>query len=168
MQRMLFRLFAGILSVLLCLLSITGCSTEAPDPTLMMKTFCERYRTLPAGNVYFLGVEAYEEGYISPTLINALYKSGEKEPPVSSQTAGALFLGADLFTPEEAGIFLCRTGDEAEAVAAMCLARLSRLRQSFPAADTLKGASVHRHGHTVFYTVLPDNDLAIKMIRELF
>ena len=161
MKKCIFRLTSFLLLLALAP-ALSSCERALPSAKAVMTTFCESTPALPAGYAYYLLSEEYEENCLHADLTEAMFGS-----TLSFLADGALYLGASTASPTEMGIFVCRTGDDAERMASLCLARLSRLRRTFPAAETLSGSEVRRFGNTVVYTALPGNSAAMRLLGRL-
>ena len=150
--------------LLLCamLFPLSACGDELPSANSVMTQFCARYPHLPAGRTYRLSAQEYEEEVLRPTFAAALYGND-----LSFLADAAVYFCAATDVPGEMGIFICRTGDDAERMATLCLARLYHLRKAAPAAESLMGSKVLRFGHTVVYTALPDNAAAERILRSI-
>ena len=161
MRKKLIRIFA-LLLLYAMLFPLAACGGELPSADGAMAEFRERYPNLPAGRAYRLSAQEYEEEALRPAFATALFGSD-----LSFLADAAIYFCATADTPGEMGIFVCRTGDDAERMATLCLARLYHLRKSSPAAESLMGSKVLRFGHTVVYTALPDNAAAERILRSI-
>lgn len=158
-------LLLGCILLLQMGLFLSGC-TEAPaEPAEALALFCQRYgEALPPGAAYHTTASPWEEGYLSPSLLEALFREGA---PGEIPLWGSIYLGQDREIPWEVVILYCRTGEEAERAGGLCASRLKMLRRHAPQAPGLLGAEVLVVGRAVAYAVLPDNERANEILKSV-
>ncbi len=159
------RIFSALSAVLLAALLLASCGS-APPPEALLQAFCEAYTDLPAGQVYHSGRQEWEEGYLSPTLADALFLEDNGENAFSLCSEYAIFLSSS-FEGGEIAFLSCTGGEDSVRVAEMCAARLGRVKQVRPGCTILQGACVLRSGSTVVLLMLPDNARAREVCDRL-
>ena len=162
MQRLLH---ACLLVLPLCLL-LSACTHQPLSPGALLSDFVTMYDGMPAGQIYRSGAAEWETGYLSPTLADALFLEDNGENALSLCTDYAIYLCSSLEGGEVA-FFTCASRGDAARVAAMCGARLSRMRQIKPGATILQDACVLHHGLTVALLALPENNRAKETCERL-
>jgi hypothetical protein len=153
------RLLHACLLLLPIPLLLSACTQQPVSPAALLSDFCAAYGSMPAGQVYRAGAAEWEEGYLSPALIDALFLEDNGENALSLCTDYAIYLSSS-FEGGEIAFFTCANRGDAARVADMCGARLSRIRQIKPTAAILQDACVLHRGCTVVLLLLPENNHA--------
>ena len=163
-----------ILSLILCSLvilalvcSLGACRARASAYEVLC-AFSHRY-PLPDGSFYDSLAHEEADTYLSPDLFSLLFSRPDGGDDREDILEMALFLGSSSLCVSEMGIFFCADRDAAYEVASLVRGRLNMLLD-MPLADTsaAEDATVTLFGRVVVYTVLPDNEKALRTLKRLF
>lgn len=146
------------LLVIFSILLLCGCGAPK-EPSHVVVTL-ERGVDMPSGVWYFSGKEAWDKGYLPPSLSAVFF--GESAPDYS----WVLFLGTEDDVLAEFLYAVCHTQYEAQALAETLSLRLAFLKKNTTEAYTvsLNEASVLRRGQCVIYSVMPQNDSLLALL----
>ena len=148
-------------------LLLIGCGGSSRPCADLLNDFCGIYESMPAGQAYISGAAEWEEGYLSPSLADALFCEDDGENAFTLCVEYAIYLSS---SPTGGEIAFLRAGgtDEARRIGDMCAARIARARRVMPDADILQNACVLQHGHDVILLLLPDNIRAKEICQKLY
>ncbi len=130
------RLYVISVFLLLCVcFLLNGCAGPA-SPERILDEFLSRYSPLPAGHRYETRAASYEEEYLPPELLAALYAEEDgDEIFFEAVEQASLYLGESRTEPFEIAVLRCRGSGYTEEVLEMCRRRaslFSRLSGSEP------------------------------------
>ena len=154
-MRLMRRSLCLICVILLCS-STAACGGNSTTPADLMQDFISQYGTMPAGQLYTNGCEEWEDGFLSPSLIDSLYTEDNGENAFSLCRDYAIYLATSQAGGEIA-IFRCSDRASATRVSEMCYARIKRARAVTGNSGICEGACVIRRGTYVVLLMLPDN-----------
>ena len=163
----IIRLLAILAICVAGALLLVACGGSGRPCADLLNDFCGIYESMPAGQAYISGAAEWEEGYLSPSLADALFCEDNGENAFSLCTEYAIFLSSSR---EGGEIAFLRAGgtDEAKRLSDMCAARIARARRIMADADFLRGACVLQNGRDVILLMLPDNTQAKEICRGLY
>ncbi len=163
MKRWIGIIGACIASILL----LVGCGGNRRTCADLLNDFCGIYENMPAGQIFFSGAAEWEEGYLSPTLADALFLEDNGENAFSLCAEYAIFLSTSHTGGE---IVFLRAGgtEEAHRLRDMCAARITRARRTAKDADILKDACVLQYGRDIILLMMPDNTRAKEVCQGLY
>ena len=146
-----------VISLVASVLLMSGCHLS--ENTSAAKGKIEGSVTLPVGVWYSSDALEWEKGYLPDALCPLFF--GEKMPDYP----WVLYLGTDDDSFAELLYAVCHTEYEARALAEMLSARLSSVKKNAEGrySESLTDASVERHGKSVLYTAVPDNEGVLRL-----
>lgn len=123
--------------------AFTSCSSK--DPISAEKVLSEMIRAekdLPAGKIYSMKSSMGAPGYISESLLSALYGDGSgKIPEVMGRAEDMAFRISSGFCCFELAVFLCPTARDAREIADLCLGRIDSMEHFLNANSEKLGIS---------------------------
>ena len=146
-----------IILVIVALLAMSGC--DVPKDVYETKGNIEKSAVLPVGVWYSYDALVWEDGYL-PDALRPLF-FGE----VAADYPWVLYLGTDDDVFGELLFAVCHTEYEARELAETLLERLTSVRKNAEGlySVSLESAAVERHGKSVLYTAVPDNESVLKL-----
>ena len=164
------RLFAAILIFCVILFSVVGCA-ERRKPScrelVQMLTNAEIY--LPAGNIFSLSAKEGDDGFVSDSLLSALYGNGEIPPLRECWIDGAMFLSSNDH-PCEFAVILCNSHDAATDTARLLCRRIDAIRTTKNKPEykeLIENATVTVRGNYVVFIISSDSKSAFKAIKKV-
>ena len=124
--------------------------------------------SLPAGKIYWSGVEEGEDGYLSASLLNALLGSNMTDSLSESWLDIALFLSLGE-SPSEFAVILCRDRDSAIDTAKLLNLRLSSVKatkKSPEYKEMTENAKVTVVGNYALLIISTDSEAALKIFNK--
>ncbi len=161
---------AGLfLSVFLLISLLSSCSNEkkAPCCLTVLEAMTLAEVGLPAGRIYSLDSE--DDGYLSDSLIKALYGNGSLPAIAQSWIDCAVFIST-LGHPCELAVVYCTDRNAAEDTARLFGSRLNSLRalkSDEQYGNMLDLAQISIRGNFVLMIISSDPDNALKIAKKL-
>lgn len=159
-------LLLSVILLFLCTQTLSSCGRRVSAYETLL-SFSHAY-PMPAGLYYDSRAGEEQETYLSPDLFSLLFARADGGDDREDILEMALFLGSSPSCVAEMGIFYCPDRDAAYEVAGLVRGRLAML-EGTPLCDLsyLEGATVTLFGSTVVYTVLSDNEKALRTLSRL-
>ncbi len=154
--------FLLVISLLFC-----GCGKASAFPCDIVRAMQNAEKPSPAGRLFILSALEEEDGYIEEDLLAATFGDGILPPELEYVEDAAFFFAFQH--PCEFSVFLCNTSVDTDAVAQMCLRRLSYLKSYWKDRDEatyVQHASVTVRGRWVILCVSSDTENALRAFRE--
>lgn len=151
----------------LLLLLSSGCGAVSPEAEALVCAMMEEERPLPAGRLYVLSAPQDASGHPNASLLSALFGNGTYPSALDAVEDGAFYLS--FSSPCEFAVFLCKSTNGTEEVAAMCLARLAYLKRYWEdrgQAITSDRGTVTVKGRWVILCLSSDTDAALRAFRR--
>lgn len=162
--------YAAIFLCIPLMLSLFACGNEgAPTCLEILETMTSCEVGLPAGETFFLQAEEGEEGYLSASLLSALYGNGALPEVSRDWVDAAIFLPAKQVACELA-VILCSSRSAAEDTAELFCSRLSVLRSGkddTQSRENLEGALAVQIGNYALMILSSDAPTALKRAQRL-
>lgn len=160
---------ALFLSVFLLISLLSSCSNEkkAPSCLTVLEAMTLAEVGLPAGRIYSLASE--DDGYLSDSLIKALYGNGSLPAIAQSWIDCAVFIST-LGHPCELAVVYCTDRNAAEDTARLFGSRLNSLRalkSDEQHGNMLDLAQISIRGNFVLMIISSDPDNALKIAKKL-
>ncbi len=163
------RLFSAIMAVTATLFLLVGCAEkQKPSCRELVEMLTAAELSLPAGKIFSLSAAEGDDGYVSNSLLSALYGNGEIPPLRECWIDGAMFLSSNSH-PCELAVFLCSSHDAATDTARLLCRRLDAIRITKGVAQygkMIESASVTVRGNYVIFVISSDTASAIKAINS--
>ena len=118
--------FIGILLSLLLFLPPLSSCTERRSAEDILFDITKDLTDLPDGKVYLSGAAEGSEGFLIPSVINALYYEGAAKNEFSLIEEYAIYV-SDFAKPCEVAVYKCFSRSDTGRIAAMCLRRIENL-----------------------------------------
>ncbi len=134
---------AGVLGLLLCLISCQGSASAAAVPvaaeTVLASMQAAVETTCPSGRVYSRAAPPETANYLGDTLLSALYGDGARGMLAATGTSpavndAALFLSIAPH-PMELAVFRCSDARASATAAKLCRSRLERIRHAWKGSE---------------------------------
>ena len=129
-MKILFARVASLILVFLVFFSLTSClySTELVPCDEILDAMISGEISLPAGKVYSSKAKEGEKGYISASLMRALYGGEGSQELISGWIEYSFFL-PDSDHPCELAVILCDSPENAKDTARLLCRRLNTIRK---------------------------------------
>ena len=163
------RLCAAILTAIVILSTLASCADkQKPSCRELVMILTDSEIFLPAGKIYSLSATEGDDGYVSNSLLCALYGNGEIPPLREYWIDGAMFLSSNAH-PCEFAVFLCSSHDAATDTARLFCRRLDSIRITKGVAqygEMIESASVTVRGNYVIFVISSDTASALKAVNS--
>ncbi|MBQ8005265.1 MAG: hypothetical protein IJ303_03025 [Clostridia bacterium] len=166
------------LILLFSLLLLTACSVnKLPSAEEIVAEMLRSQSSLPIGKLYTKSSSPGAADYLSDSLLSALY-GREELPDVFERAESIAIWTASGFDSCEFAVFLCKTKNDAEKIADLCLCRIDimnhfirsntkKLSLDTQIINRIEKAKVDIAGRYVIMVLSDDTDSAIKAAKKI-
>lgn len=161
------RILSFILTVLLCL-SLVSCGGRRQSAYEMLSSVTAGLEELPQGVIYVASAEMGEEGYLSPTVAEALW-GDDADEGFSMLSDYAIYMSS-FAAPYEIGVFCCYSATDARRIEELCRARADIVRVALKQTEfyyLCGNLRIVRKGRTVIFLMTSQPEKAVRLARRL-